>query len=106
VYEVISTESYTSELGPGDTLVMYTDGVTERPNGDVSAQRDVAGLLAGAETCSVPQLLARIEVDISPGSLLDDAAIVVLRITPCAGRFPSGELLDDEGGGDDDQDPS
>ncbi len=82
VYEVISTEPYSSELGPGDTLVMYTDGVTERPNGDVSAQRDVAGLLAGAEACSVPELLARIETDITPGSLLDDAAIVVLRITP------------------------
>jgi PAS domain S-box-containing protein len=74
------------DLGPGDALVLYTDGVTEagaphklmEPDDLAAAigdcdERDAAGFA----TC-----LERMAVDASGGDPHDDIAIVVLRVPP------------------------
>lgn len=69
-------------VGTGDTLLMYTDGVTEaRRGGEFFGQGRVADLL---EREGSPEWLARTLLDqvraFSEGGMRDDAAILVLRV--------------------------
>jgi serine phosphatase RsbU (regulator of sigma subunit) len=68
-----------ADLEPGDTLVLYTDGIVERPEGEAERTRDISLLLRGAHEGSVEEMLTRIEAEIAPDSLLDDAALLALR---------------------------
>jgi serine phosphatase RsbU (regulator of sigma subunit) len=76
----IQIGEYTATMGPADSLVMYTDGLSERPNGEPAHTRDMEALLKGAHEKSVEELLLQVEEEIEPGSLLDDAALLVFRV--------------------------
>jgi serine phosphatase RsbU (regulator of sigma subunit) len=70
-------------LSPGDALVLYTDGVTERRRGSVMLDED--GLLAavteaiGASADNLAAAVERTVKDFSPETSRDDLAILVVR---------------------------
>jgi serine phosphatase RsbU (regulator of sigma subunit)/anti-sigma regulatory factor (Ser/Thr protein kinase) len=70
-------------LGPGDALVFYTDGVTERRRGrelfGVERLRDAAAPLAGYSADVVAARLRNAAINFSVESPRDDIAILVLR---------------------------
>jgi GAF domain-containing protein len=74
------------ELGPGDAVVMYTDGVTEArsPEG-LFGDHLLSGVLAESAGLSAQDICKRIEttvLDFQAGRPRDDIAIVVLRVPP------------------------
>ncbi|MDW5329082.1 SpoIIE family protein phosphatase [Plantactinospora sp. KLBMP9567] len=70
-------------LGPGDALVFYTDGVTERRRGrelfGIERLRDAAAPLAGYSAEVVAARLRAAAINFSVESPRDDIAILVLR---------------------------
>ncbi len=70
-------------LGPGDALIFYTDGVTERRRGrelfGVDRLRDAAAPLAGYSADVVAARLRSTALGFSPETPRDDIAILVLR---------------------------
>jgi serine phosphatase RsbU (regulator of sigma subunit) len=81
--EIHSTEVF---LAPGDTLVLYTDGVTEiSPLDDRFGPENLADFVAGHAGSDAPLLARRIEeqvLEIGGGTARDDVAVVVLRVCP------------------------
>jgi serine phosphatase RsbU (regulator of sigma subunit) len=79
-------ESRTLQLAEGDLVVLYTDGITEARRGHECF--GMPRLLAEIEkrhTCPVDEILSGIMqavFDYSPGSLQDDATMLVLRYAP------------------------
>ena len=79
-------QDYVGELSPGDTLVFYTDGVTDEHAGDVlfgeahlvPLLRDCAGLDAGTVAGRIEDAV----VQFRQQEPRDDMAILVLRFTP------------------------
>jgi len=74
----------TAELGDGDALVLYTDGITEQHQGTVYFDEDaLAEVLAISAGCDAEELVERVElgargiVDAAPR---DDLAILVARV--------------------------
>ena len=69
-------------LGPGDSLILFTDGLTEaRDNGDLFGADRVANLVAGEDTSPkllLDQLVAAAQ-EHSHGALTDDLALLALR---------------------------
>ncbi len=70
-------------LGPGDALVLYTDGLVEarRPDGSMLDETlpDLAADLVGLDAQAVVDALADLLTSLGPG-LTDDAAILALRV--------------------------
>jgi serine phosphatase RsbU (regulator of sigma subunit) len=70
-------------LGPGDALIFYTDGVTERRRGrelfGLDRLRDAAAPLAGYSADVVAARLRSTAIGFSLEAPRDDIAILVLR---------------------------
>ena len=81
VMHQVAFEECSTSLDPGDTLVMYTDGLYERPDGSPDEWRDVPSLLLGTEVLAASDIVGRIahEMDAFSGRLLDDTALIVVR---------------------------
>ena len=81
--EIRSTEV---DLAAGDTLVLYTDGVTEAsPLDDRFGPEQLARFVAGCSGREAPVIARRIEeqvLEVGGGSIRDDVAVVVLRVRP------------------------
>ena len=78
------------ELGVGDSLLVYTDGVTETPIGSgILGDHGLAELLAGCVDLDAEGLLERIEqtvLELQAGEPRDDVAMIALRV---AGATPA-----------------
>ena len=72
---------YTLTLGPGDQMLLYTDGVTEARNrrGQFYPLEDRAGLLRNPDPAHALDALRRDLVTHTGGPLADDAAMLLLR---------------------------
>jgi PAS domain S-box-containing protein len=74
----------TTELQPGDTVLLYTDGVTDTPGThERFGPERLAAILADAPDAPV-RVLARIEAalrEFQAGTAIDDRAMLVLRYT-------------------------
>ncbi|MDX6758253.1 MULTISPECIES: PP2C family protein-serine/threonine phosphatase [Streptomyces] len=72
---------YQVDFGPGDQLLLYTDGVTEArgPSGDFYPLRERTGLLAGRDPQEALDALRADVVSHAGGPLHDDAAMLLLR---------------------------
>jgi serine phosphatase RsbU (regulator of sigma subunit) len=72
-----------ADLGPGDALILYTDGVIGTPSkGKVMTEERVANMLAPLGGRSATEVAERLEdavLEFQGGSLRDDVAILVLR---------------------------
>jgi serine phosphatase RsbU (regulator of sigma subunit) len=90
------------ELGPGDVLVLYTDGVTEvrRRRREVFGLAELTDLLADSGGLPPDAVVDRIEAAVlaaSDGRLRDDMAVLALGLTQdpmLSGRAPSTEEID------------
>ncbi|MFN2543538.1 MAG: SpoIIE family protein phosphatase [Actinomycetota bacterium] len=85
IYPDIDLTDVEITLGPGDAMVLYTDGVSEEPDpGGVSETmletvlRDCIGMSAGA----MAERIEQFAVERQEGSSRDDIAILVVRIEP------------------------
>jgi len=74
----------TIELGAGDLVIFYTDGITEARSGsDVFGEDGMRGLVegcAGLTATAVAERIERAALDFQQGEPRDDIAIVVLRV--------------------------
>ena len=91
VFEDLELSDHTVELCPGDSLVLYTDGVTERVSaGEVFGSSRLAEVLAASAGLSAEEMadsIHRAVVEFGSEAPRDDLALVVLRVrTPLAGE--------------------
>jgi serine phosphatase RsbU (regulator of sigma subunit) len=82
-----SLEEVEVSLGPGDALVMYTDGVTDarRPGGERFGEDRLREVLLAAAGSSADEIAGSVEAAVSahdPEVPADDRAIMVLRVRP------------------------
>lgn len=84
---------WTVDLGPGDTLVLYTDGVTEaRLEGRLFGEERLHDLLSGCGALPAAEVVARVEravLEFQKHSPADDIAVLALRIQPELSAPPS-----------------
>jgi len=77
-------------LAPGDTMVLYTDGVTEAgPRSDPIGERGLAELLSTHAGADPERLLDAVEeavVTAQPGEPRDDIALLALAVDGEPGR--------------------
>ncbi|MFV2022654.1 SpoIIE family protein phosphatase [Micromonospora sp. LOL_023] len=87
--EEIAAPSVELSLAPGESLVFYTDGITERRNGrelyGTERLRRAAAPLAGFSAEVVAARLRTATLDFSVEAPRDDIAILVIRNEPTAG---------------------
>jgi serine phosphatase RsbU (regulator of sigma subunit) len=80
------------ELGPGDAIVFYTDGVTERFEREGSGgDSQLVALLWGSNGLDADQIADRIYLDAAEAATdgpRDDMALVVLRVAPATRSEP------------------
>jgi len=74
------------EIGPGEALVLYTDGITERHDGGrFFGEAGVEQALAGAAGLTADEIAGRLEGAarrFAQGKPSDDMAVVVVRVPP------------------------
>jgi serine phosphatase RsbU (regulator of sigma subunit) len=82
----LSLTDVTVDMGPGDAIVMFTDGVTDERRGEVAGgETGLVRALQGAEGASAVDLANLLDQRITDPSFRpprDDAAILVARVTP------------------------
>ena len=85
IYSEIDVSDRESILAPGESVVFYTDGVTEeRREGEQFGEDRLRELVAGSTGLSAAGIAERIEravLEFQPVAPADDLAVVVLRIT-------------------------
>ena len=69
-FEVTHVETHELDLGPGDTLLLYTDGLSDVPAGGI----DIIGALDGIDPDQLDERLGELR---SPGGV-DDVAVLAL----------------------------
>ncbi|HEY2635792.1 MAG TPA: SpoIIE family protein phosphatase, partial [Solirubrobacteraceae bacterium] len=83
-----------AELGPGDVLVLHTDGVTDAGRPQHPVGRDglarVLERLAGRPPASVVEAVERVAVEAQEGEPRDDIALVALRLEDGMARRQPG----------------
>jgi serine phosphatase RsbU (regulator of sigma subunit) len=82
------------ELGAGDTLLLYTDGLTDAPGDAGLGDQDVREALAGAASATADEVADRLEAAVRarrPDGSGDDVALLVLRL---GSADDGGDLLD------------
>jgi PAS domain S-box-containing protein len=79
-------QDYVGELSPGDTVVFYTDGVTEERAGELVFGEDLLlpllGKCVGLDADEVAGLIEQAVLDFREEEPRDDMAILVLRFMP------------------------
>lgn len=74
------------DLGPGDALVLFTDGVVEAHRaGDLFGEERLAGILASCTERDATEIVDAVDgavLEFQPEGPRDDVAILVLRVTP------------------------
>ncbi|MGH8968424.1 MAG: SpoIIE family protein phosphatase [Actinomycetes bacterium] len=96
VFTQLQSRVFSVELAPDEALVLFTDGVTERRDGNRMLGEDgVREALTGAfglTAAAVARRLQQAVADFAPGPPRDDVAIMVLRAapTPVRPRPPTG----------------
>jgi len=84
---------YETRLHAGDSLVLYTDGITDVPApGGTLGEEPLHGLLAGLAGAPADEIARRIERatrEWQPGDPRDDLAVLVLRASGATGGVPS-----------------
>jgi serine phosphatase RsbU (regulator of sigma subunit) len=87
--QTVQVSEFTAVLGPGDMVVLYTDGVTEARQGDAFfGETGIAGVLAASARLTaheVADAIVAAALDFQHGPARDDIAVVVIR-KPCAGN--------------------
>jgi serine phosphatase RsbU (regulator of sigma subunit) len=70
-----------AHLGPGDTLVLHTDGLVERRDASLDEGLDKLSALLASSGTLMPDVLCDQIIDrmLSPGDRSDDVALLVLR---------------------------
>jgi serine phosphatase RsbU (regulator of sigma subunit) len=78
IFEQIEYEAHTVEIPPGSLLLLYTDGLIERRDGDLRApmKRLEEVLAAGPDTAE--ECLANVRSEFQAGDVPDDVAILVM----------------------------
>ena len=83
VLETLELHDVEARLGPGDAVVLYTDGVTEARSGEGRlGEEGLAVLLASADGDSAKALAAAADEGAAggAGAQRDDAAVLVVRV--------------------------
>ena len=82
---VVRVTDHSTELAPGDALVLFTDGVTEaRRDGILFGDERLRDLLSGFAGRPAAEIATAIEgaaIAFQGGPLADDLAVVVVRVT-------------------------
>ncbi|MFC8800445.1 SpoIIE family protein phosphatase [Promicromonospora sp. NPDC057138] len=77
---------HTVDIGPGDTLVLYTDGLIETRDSGLHARLDkLAGVLEGTHTADLGSVVRTALSGMLSAAADDDVAIVMVRATPPGG---------------------
>jgi len=91
IVEDYEVEAASARLGPGDTLVLYTDGITEEPRTLPDGSRDMFGVerldaalraCSGEPTCVVESIHHALHEHTGAMTREDDQTLVVLRRDP------------------------
>ncbi|MGH3229334.1 MAG: PP2C family protein-serine/threonine phosphatase [Streptosporangiaceae bacterium] len=84
--EAAEISEFATVLRPGDTVVLYTDGVSEaRRGGSFLAEAgvaEVAGAAAGRPAQAVADAVVAAALDFQRGPARDDIAVVVVKVPP------------------------
>jgi serine phosphatase RsbU (regulator of sigma subunit) len=84
VFADVSLHDARIALAPGDTLILYTDGVTDaRRNESRFGDEGLARIVAGANLLTAAEIAERVDeavADYADGLPVDDAAVLVLRV--------------------------
>jgi len=86
VFDDANLTDQEAHLAPGDTLLLYTDGVTEAraPDGTFYGEARLASLLRSSVGLDASTLAGRIEsavLDFQENDPRDDVAVLVLRVS-------------------------
>jgi PAS domain S-box-containing protein len=98
VFDEVEITDHTVELADGESLVLYTDGLTEARgvDGALFGEERLADTLAAAAGRPAEEMIRRIQAEVGafrrPGCG-DDVAVLVLRVRPArrSGRLPAEE---------------
>ncbi|WP_315987256.1 GAF domain-containing SpoIIE family protein phosphatase [Actinomadura sp. HBU206391] len=99
VFDHVELSTQACDLGPGDALLLYTDGATEarNPAGDMLKEKGLIGLLADTTSLDAQQMLDQLTttlIDYTDGRADDDMAMLILRIPGHQSARPAGGVDD------------